>query len=37
MIKFFKTIRKNLLTEGKTANYLKYAIGEIVSNRSQEF
>jgi len=30
MIKFFRTIRKNLLTEGKTANYLKYAIGEII-------
>ena len=30
MIKFFRTIRKNLLTEGKSANYLKYAIGEIV-------
>ncbi|WP_370476950.1 DUF6090 family protein [Tamlana flava] len=30
MIKFFRNIRKNLLAEGKTANYLKYAIGEIV-------
>ena len=30
MIKFFRTIRKKLLAEGKTANYLKYAIGEIV-------
>jgi hypothetical protein len=30
MIKFFRNIRKNLLKEGKTANYLKYAIGEIV-------
>ncbi len=30
MIKFFRTIRKRLLTEGKTVNYLKYAIGEIV-------
>lgn len=30
MIKFFRDIRKKLLQEGKTANYLKYAIGEIV-------
>ncbi|WP_299891970.1 hypothetical protein [uncultured Lacinutrix sp.] len=30
MIKFFREIRKNLLSEGKTVNYLKYAIGEIV-------
>ena len=30
MIKFFRTIRKNLISEGKTVNYLKYAIGEIV-------
>ncbi|WP_053969917.1 DUF6090 family protein [Mangrovimonas sp. ST2L15] len=30
MIKFFSTIRKRLLGEGKTTNYLKYAIGEIV-------
>ena len=30
MIKFFRKIRQNLLSEGKTANYLKYAIGEIV-------
>lgn len=30
MIKFFRTIRQNLLLEGKTANYLKYAIGEIL-------
>ena len=30
MIKFFRNVRKNLLTEGKMANYLKYAIGEIV-------
>ncbi|MDU8887225.1 DUF6090 family protein [Yeosuana sp. MJ-SS3] len=30
MIKFFRNIRKRLLAEGKTANYLKYAIGEIV-------
>jgi len=30
MIKFFRAIRQNLLKEGKTANYLKYAIGEIV-------
>lgn len=30
MIKFFRTIRQNLLSEGKTAKYLKYALGEIV-------
>lgn len=30
MIKFFRQIRQNLLSEGKTRNYLKYAIGEIV-------
>ncbi|HKK12487.1 MAG TPA: DUF6090 family protein [Flavobacteriaceae bacterium] len=30
MIKFFRNVRKNLVNEGKTANYLKYAIGEIV-------
>jgi hypothetical protein len=30
MIKFFRNIRQNLLYEGKTSKYLKYAIGEIV-------
>jgi len=30
MIKFFRIIRKNLLKEGKTARYFKYAFGEIV-------
>lgn len=30
MIKFFRKIRQKLIQEGKTANYLKYAIGEIV-------
>jgi hypothetical protein len=30
MIKFFRKIRKNLLSEGKTSKYFKYAIGEIV-------
>jgi hypothetical protein len=30
MIKLFRNIRKNLLNEGKTTKYLKYAIGEIV-------
>lgn len=29
MIKFFRKIRKKLLVEGKTSQYLKYAIGEI--------
>jgi hypothetical protein len=30
MIKFFRNMRQNQLTEGKTGRYLKYAIGEIV-------
>ncbi len=30
MIKFFRKIRLNLLSEGKTGKYFKYAIGEIV-------
>ncbi|MEB8346805.1 DUF6090 family protein [Flavobacteriaceae bacterium KMM 6898] len=30
MIKFFRKIRQNLLFEGKTGKYFKYAIGEIV-------
>lgn len=30
MLKFFRKIRQNLLAEGKTVNYLKYAVGEIV-------
>ena len=30
MIKFFRKIRQNLLSEGKTVKYLKYAIGEII-------
>ncbi|MCF8272558.1 MAG: hypothetical protein K9I95_01890 [Flavobacteriaceae bacterium] len=30
MIKLFRNIRKKLLEQGKTINYLKYAIGEIV-------
>lgn len=30
MIKLFRNIRKNLLAEGKTSKYLKYAIGEII-------
>lgn len=30
MIKFFRKIRRTLLSEGKTGQYLKYAIGEIV-------
>src|SRR6056297_2100808 len=29
MITFFRNIRKNLLNEGKTTKYFKYAIGEI--------
>ncbi|WP_282111546.1 DUF6090 family protein [Maribacter stanieri] len=29
MIKFFRKIRQNLLSEGKTRKYFKYAIGEI--------
>ena len=30
MIKFFRHIRRQLLGEGKTGQYLKYAIGEVV-------
>lgn len=30
MIKFFRHIRQNLLLEGKTAKYFKYALGEII-------
>ena len=30
MIKFFRNIRRNLLSEGNTGKYLKYAIGEIL-------
>lgn len=30
MIKLFRNIRRKLLEQGKTANYLKYAIGEII-------
>ncbi len=30
MLKFFRNIRKRLLREGKTASYLKYALGEIL-------
>lgn len=30
MIKFFRKIRRDLLSKGKTGKYLKYAIGEIV-------
>lgn len=30
MIKFFRKIRKSLISEGKTSKYFKYAIGEIV-------
>lgn len=30
MLKFFRKIRQNLISEGKSLNYIKYAIGEIV-------
>ncbi|WP_052188180.1 DUF6090 family protein [Cellulophaga sp. Hel_I_12] len=30
MIKFFRKIRQNLLSEGKTLKYFKYAVGEII-------
>ena len=30
MIKFFRKNRQTLLSEGKTAKFLKYAIGEII-------
>jgi hypothetical protein len=30
MIKFFRKIRQNVLSEGKNGKYLKYAVGEII-------
>ncbi|WP_276391777.1 DUF6090 family protein [Eudoraea chungangensis] len=30
MIKFFRRLRQNLISEGKTEKYFKYAIGEII-------
>jgi hypothetical protein len=30
MIKFYRKIRQNLLSEGKTRKYMKYALGEII-------
>lgn len=30
MLKFFRSIRKNMINENKTSKYLKYAIGEII-------
>ena len=30
MIKFFRKLRQNFIAEGKTLNYVKYAIGEII-------
>lgn len=30
MIKIFRNIRNNLLSEGKTGSYIKYALGEII-------
>lgn len=30
MVKYFRRIRQNLLLDGKTGKYLKYAIGEII-------
>ena len=30
MIKFFRKIRQNLIIQGKTGSYLRYAIGEII-------
>ena len=30
MIKFFRKIRQNMISEGNTGKYLKYAIGEII-------
>jgi len=37
MIKFFRKIRQNFISQGKTANYLKYVVGEIVIHKGQEF
>lgn len=30
MLKFFRSIRKGLLSDGKTSKYFKYAVGEIL-------
>ena len=30
MVKLFRNIRQNLLNQGKTTKYFKYAIGEII-------
>ena len=30
MIKFFRQIRYNLMSENKTGKYIKYALGEIL-------
>ena len=30
MIKFFRKIRLNLISESKTGKYIKYAVGEII-------
>ena len=30
MLKFFRTIRRTLLSDNKTGKYLKYAIGEVI-------
>ncbi|MDH5599158.1 MAG: hypothetical protein OEY34_08535 [Cyclobacteriaceae bacterium] len=30
MIKFFRSIRRNLLSKKETLNYIRYAFGEIV-------
>ncbi|PRX56089.1 DUF6090 family protein [Flagellimonas meridianipacifica] len=30
MLKYFRKIRQNLLSEGEMGKYLKYAIGEII-------
>jgi hypothetical protein len=32
MIKLFRNIRKKLIAEGKTTNYLKFTVGEIDTN-----
>ena len=30
MFRFFRPLRRNLLNEGKTLKYLKYAVGEVL-------
>ncbi|MGM5469886.1 hypothetical protein ACS386_06380 [Flavobacteriaceae bacterium LMO-SS05] len=37
MIKFFRNIRQKLLEQGKTTNYLKYALCEIIKRPIRDY